>query len=240
MFKRLEEEIKIVFDRDPAVRSRLEVILCYPGFHAMLFYRVANWLWKREFFFLGRFISQLGRFISGIEIHPGATIGRRFFIDHGMGVVIGETATVGDDVTLYQGVTLGGVSPTDEEHGSLRHPQLGNNIVVGAGAQLLGSISVGDHARIGSNAVVVRDVPEGAVMVGVPAHAIQHKPSSTEEEKEHFDAYGTPVGDEDADPVLETIQSLTQQLETMQKRIDELEARDDDGADTAKRWESGS
>lgn len=236
MFKSIAEEINVVFERDPAVRSRLEVIFCYPGFHAMLFHRAAHWLWKSGFAFLGRFISQFGRFITGIEIHPGATIGRRFFIDHGMGVVIGETAKIGDGVTLYHGVTLGGVSPVDEKRGSLRHPQLGDHIVVGAGAQLLGPIKVGDHARIGSNAVVVKDVPEGAIMVGVPAHAIQPKPAIVEE-KEHFDAYGTHAGEEDADPVTEVIGAMTRQIEALQRRIDELESRDGAGAETAKKWE---
>lgn len=237
MLKRIAEEINVVFGRDPAVRSRLEVVFCYPGFHAMLFYRLAHWLWKSDMKFLGRLVSHIGRFVSGIEIHPGATIGRRFFIDHGMGVVIGETASIGNDVTLYHGVTLGGVSPVDEERGSLRHPQLGNHVVVGAGAQLLGPITVGDHARIGSNAVVVKDVPEGAIMVGVPAHAVQPK-VAVEDDKQHFDAYGTHAGDEDADPVTETLTTLSRQVELLQQRLQELESRDAAGAATAKKWEA--
>ena len=161
MFKRIVNDIDSVFSRDPAARSRLEVVLCYPGVHALIIYRLSNWLWRNQFKFLGRFLSSIGRFLTGIEIHPGATIGHRFFIDHGMGVVIGETASIGDDVTIYHDVTLGGTSLSK----GIRHPQVGNGVIIGAGAQLLGPIKVGDFARIGSNAVVVKDVDADATMV---------------------------------------------------------------------------
>src|SRR6266481_5352431 len=150
-FKNLREEIDTVLRKDPAARSTLEVIFCYPGFHSLVFYRVSHWLWTRKWLLLGRFVSHLGRLFTGIEIHPGAKIGRRFFIDHGMGVVIGETAEIGDDVTLYQGVTLGGTSP---EKGK-RHPTIGDNVVIGTGAKILGNIRVGDFVKVGAGSVVV-------------------------------------------------------------------------------------
>src|ERR1700704_2339491 len=165
MLERLKEEIAVVFERDPAARTRWEVITCYPGFHALLFHRLAHRLWDLEFKWLARFVSHLSRWLTGIEIHPGAAIGRRFFIDHGMGVVIGETAEIGDDCTLYHGVTLGGTSWNKGK----RHPTLGKGVVVGAGAKILGPILIGDGARVGSNSVVVREVPAGATAVGVPA-----------------------------------------------------------------------
>ncbi len=164
MFKRLREDIASIFDRDPAARSILEVLLCYPGLHAVWLHRIANWFWKRRLFFLGRFVSHAGRFFTGIEIHPGATIGRRFFIDHGMGVVIGETAEIGDNVTLYHGVTLGGVSLEKTK----RHPTIGDNAVIGSGAKVLGPFTVGKNSKIGSNSVVVKEVPANATVVGVP------------------------------------------------------------------------
>src|SRR5579871_1714468 len=150
LFKNLREEIDTVLSKDPAARSRLEVVLCYPGFHSVLFYRVSHWLWTRKWLLLGRFVSHLGRLLTGIEIHPGATIGRRFFIDHGMGVVIGETADIGDDVLIYQGVTLGG---TGKDTGK-RHPTIGDGVVIGTGATILGNIRVGDHVKIGAGSVV--------------------------------------------------------------------------------------
>src|SRR3989440_11886734 len=157
-FKNLREEIDTVLSKDPAARSTLEVIFCYPGFHSLVFYRVSHWLWTRKWLLLGRFISHLGRLFTGIEIHPGAKIGRRFFIDHGMGVVIGETAEIGDDATLYQGVTLGG---TGKDKGK-RHPTIGNNVVVGGGAKVLGNITIGDCVKIGAGSVVVRPVPDNS------------------------------------------------------------------------------
>jgi serine O-acetyltransferase len=169
MFKKLREDINCILDRDPAARSRLEIVTCYPGFHAILVHRMAHRFWKAGWYWLGRFISHLGRVFTGIEIHPGATIGQRVFIDHGHGVVIGETAIVGDDCTIYQGVTLGG---TRLYKGQKRHPTLGKGVVVGAGAKVLGGFSVGDGARIGSNAVVTKPLPAGATAVGNPARVV--------------------------------------------------------------------
>jgi len=169
MFDRIQEEIAVVFDRDPAARNTWEVITCYPGFHAMLSHRFAHFLWGARLRWLARFTSHLSRWLTGIEIHPGATIGRRFFIDHGMGVVIGETAEIGDDCTLYHGVTLGGTSWNKGK----RHPTLGKGVVVGAGAKILGPILIGEGARIGSNAVVVKEVPAGATAIGIPARIIE-------------------------------------------------------------------
>jgi serine O-acetyltransferase len=164
----MREDIATVLERDPAARSRLEVFLCYSGLHALWFYRITHWLWKHQFYLLGRGLSQFGRFLTGIEIHPGAQIGRRLFIDHGMGVVIGETTIIGDDVTLYQGVTLGG---TGKEHGK-RHPTIGDNVVIGGGAKILGNIKVGNNCRVGAGSVVTRDVPDDSTVVGVPGHII--------------------------------------------------------------------
>ncbi len=168
MFETLKEDLKVVFDRDPAVRGKLEICFCYPGFHAILLHRLAHALWRRKFYFLGRLTSHFSRFCTGIEIHPGAKIGKGFFIDHGMGVVIGETAEIGDNCTLYHGVTLGGTSWAKEK----RHPTLGNNVVVGSGAKILGPFTVGDNSKIGSNSVVVREVPPNSTVVGVPGRIV--------------------------------------------------------------------
>ncbi len=168
MFSTIKEDIKVVFDRDPAVRSVLEIYFCYPGFHAVLLHRLSHALWQRKFYFLGRLTSHFGRFLTGIEIHPGAKIGKGFFIDHGMGVVIGETAEIGDNCTLYHGVTLGGTSWAKEK----RHPTLGNNVVVGSGAKILGPFTVGDNSKIGSNSVVVKEVPPNSTVVGVPGRIV--------------------------------------------------------------------
>lgn len=169
MFKKIKEDVDCILQRDPAARSRIEILTCYPGLHAILVHRLAHRFWSSGWFWLGRFISHLGRLLTGVEIHPGAKIGRRVFIDHGFGVVIGETAVVGDDCTIYQGVTLGG---TRLYKGQKRHPTLGQGVVVGAGAQILGGFMVGDGARIGSNAVVIKPVPAGATAVGNPARLI--------------------------------------------------------------------
>jgi serine O-acetyltransferase len=169
MFKKIREDVDCILQRDPAARSRIEILTCYPGLHAILVHRLAHRFWSSGWFWLGRFISHLGRLLTGVEIHPGAKIGRRVFIDHGFGVVIGETAVVGDDCTIYQGVTLGG---TRLYKGQKRHPTLGKGVVVGAGAQILGGFLVGDGARIGSNAVVIKPVPAGATAVGNPARLI--------------------------------------------------------------------
>lgn len=164
----IREDVTTVLERDPAAKSRLEIYLCYAGLHAVWFYRVNHWLWNHDFLLLGRWLSQVARFLTGIEIHPGATIGRRLFIDHGLGVVIGETAVVGDDVTLYQGVTLGG---TGKEQGK-RHPTIEDGVVIGGGAKVLGNIIVGRNCRIGAGSVVLRSVPENSTVVGVPGHII--------------------------------------------------------------------
>lgn len=164
----IREDVATVLERDPAAKSRLEVFLCYSGLHALWFYRINHWLWNRGFFLLGRWLSQCARFLTGIEVHPGARIGRRLFIDHGMGVVIGETTIIGDDVTMYQGVTLGG---TGKEHGK-RHPTIGDNVVIGGGAKILGNVTVGKNCRIGAGSVVLRNVPDDSTVVGVPGHIV--------------------------------------------------------------------
>ncbi len=168
MFDRIREDIEATFERDPAARGVLEIIFCYPGFHAVLFYRVARWFWIHKMFLLGRFISHIGRFFTGIEIHPGARIGRRFFIDHGMGVVIGETSEIGDNVTLYHGVTLGGTTWKKIK----RHPTIGNNVVVGVGAKILGPVKIGDNTKIGANSVVVDEIPPNSIVVGIPGKVV--------------------------------------------------------------------
>ncbi|ODU10184.1 MAG: serine O-acetyltransferase [Rubrivivax sp. SCN 71-131] len=205
MFSRLREDIACIRERDPAARSSWEVLTCYPGLHAVLFHRLARAAWRREWLWLGRFVSHLGRFFTGIEIHPGASIGRRVFIDHGMGVVIGETAEVGDDCTIYQGVTLGG---TTLGRGTKRHPTLGRGVIVGANAQVLGGFTVGDGARVGSNAVVVKPVPAGATAVGNPARILQAEAEATREAaaaRMGFSAYGVTQGD---DPVSQAMKGL--------------------------------
>ena len=214
-FGRLTGDIDSYMVRDPAARSRIEVILCYPGYHSILFYRFANLAWRRNFYLMGRLISNLGRFVTGIEIHPGADIGQRFFIDHGMGVVVGETSKVGDDVTLYQGVTLGG---TSLEKGK-RHPTIGDGVIIGSGAQVLGPLNVGNGARIGANAVVLQDVPQGATMVGIPAKIVMGRDRSLEDE---FCAYGTPI-EGLPDPVARSFESLRNQLNVLGERVVELE-----------------
>ncbi|MBV8167270.1 MAG: serine O-acetyltransferase [Alphaproteobacteria bacterium] len=218
-FKNLGDDITGVMTRDPAARSRIEVVLCYPGFHALLFYRLAHKAWTHDWLLLGRFLSHVGRVLTGIEIHPGAKIGRRLFIDHGMGVVIGETAEIGDDVTLYQGVTLGGTSLNKTK----RHPTLGDRVIVGSGAQVLGPFTVGEGARIGANAVVVHEVPPGVTMVGIPARAVQPRPQAAPQ-SETFCAYGLS-GHELPDPVARAMNGLLDELTTLKARVAELEAQ---------------
>jgi serine O-acetyltransferase len=215
MFKGLIEEIDSYVARDPALRNRWDVVLSYPGFHALTFYRAANWLWRKRRFTLGRFVSHLGRMMSGIEIHPGATIGKRLFIDHGMGVVIGETAEVGDDVTLYQGVTLGG---TALDQGK-RHPTLEDCVIVGSGAQILGPFTVGAGARVGANAVVVNAVPPAVTVVGSPAKIVKRAEPTLE--PADFAAYGVAAGM--ADPVARSLTAMQEELEALRTRIEELE-----------------
>lgn len=230
MFKRLREDISCVFARDPAARNSFEVLTTYPGVHALLLHRVSHFFWNIHLKWLARLISYLARLITGIEIHPGAKIGRRFFIDHGMGVVIGETAVIGDDVTLYHGVTLGGTSWSKGK----RHPTLGNDVVVGAGAKVLGPITLHEGARVGSNAVVVKDVPEYATVVGIPGHIVSPKSKDTLSEKREafakkigFDAYGTSSGMPDPvanaiDIMLDHIQAMDTQMQNMCKSLKSL------------------
>ena len=240
MFARIREDIACVFDRDPAARSTWEVITCYPGFHALLIHRLAHAFWRVKLRWLARFTSHCSRFLTGIEIHPGAKIGRRAFIDHGMGVVIGETAELGDDCTLYHGVTLGGTTWNKGK----RHPTLGCGVVIGAGAKVLGPISVGDGARIGSNAVVVKDVPPGATAVGIPARIILDEQDKTREEKAAklgFSAYAVTSKAED-DPMAKAVQGLLDHSLDLDKRIElilkEIEAlrADTDSELSATRW----
>lgn len=210
MFKNIREDIASVFDRDPAARTTFEVLTCYPGLHARIFHRLSNTLWHANFKWLARFTSHIARGLTGIEIHPGATIGRRFFIDHGMGVVIGETAEIGDDVTMYHGVTLGGTSWKEGK----RHPTLGNGVVIGAGAKVLGPIHIGDGAKIGSNAVVVKDVPAGATAAGIPARILDEDKKTSH----GFNAYG--VGNDKDDPLSKAIHGLLGHSVTVDQRID--------------------
>jgi serine O-acetyltransferase len=222
MFKAMREEIKGVQERDPAARSWVEIVVCYPGFHAIILHRAAHWAWRRNLKLFGRFVSQLGRFLTGIEIHPGAVIGKGFFIDHGMGVVIGETAEIGDRVTLYHDVTLGGVTPSinsDSQREQKRHPTLGDDVIVGSGAQILGPVMVGRCARIGANAVVTKDVPEAVTVVGIPGRAIPRGSGSRSAE---FSPYGTPLGDV-PDPIARALEGLMEQVTTLKVRVDELE-----------------
>ncbi len=219
MFRRLREDIACVFERDPAARTVFEILTLYPGVHALLFHRLAHGLWVRRLRWLARAVSHLGRFLTGIEIHPGAMIGRRFFIDHGMGVVIGETAVIGDDCTLYHGVTLGG---TTWQKGK-RHPTLGQGVVVGAGAKVLGPIEIGDGARIGSNAVVIKPVPAGATVVGVPGRLIDPVLQTRERQRAEtarkigFDAYG--VTQDAPDPVAHAINCMLDHIHLMDRRL---------------------
>ncbi|MEO8038240.1 MAG: serine O-acetyltransferase [Betaproteobacteria bacterium] len=219
MFTKVREEIRVVFDRDPAARSAWEVITCYPGFHALMLHRASHRLWRMKLRWLARWTSSLARWLTGIEIHPGARIGRRFFIDHGMGVVIGETAEIGDDCTLYHGVTLGGTSWNKGK----RHPTLGEGVVIGAGAKVLGPITVGDRAKIGSNAVVVRDVPAGATAVGIPARIIDSADGHSREHKAErmgFSAYA--VGADMNDPMVKAIHGLIDQVARQEEQIAQL------------------
>ena len=218
MFTRIREDIACVFERDPAARSTWEVITCYPGFHALLIHRLAHWLWGIKLRWLARFVSHVSRFLTGIEIHPGAKVGRRVFIDHGMGVVIGETAELGDDCTLYHGVTLGGTSWNKGK----RHPTLRQGVVIGAGAKVLGPVVVGEGAKIGSNAVVVKDVPPGATALGIPARVILDEQDKTREEKAAklgFSAYAVTAKAED-DPLAKAVQGLLDHSVDMDKRIE--------------------
>ena len=217
MFSKLRADIACILERDPAARSAWEVLTCYPGLHAIYIHKLAHWFWLRGLGWLGRFTSHLGRWLTGIEIHPGARIGSCVFIDHGMGVVIGETAEVGDGCTIYQGVTLGG---TSLYRGEKRHPTLGAGVVVGAGAKVLGGFLVGDGARIGSNAVVVKEVPAGATVVGIPGKIVEDPSTKT---AERFAAYAV-VQDHD-DPHAKAIQQLVQHSQELERMVETLKER---------------
>ena len=216
MLTRLRGDIACILERDPAARTKWEVLTCYPGLHAIWIHRLAHWFWRRGLRWFGRFTSHTGRWLTGIEIHPGAKIGACVFIDHGMGVVIGETAEVGDGCTIYQGVTLGG---TTLYRGQKRHPTLGAGVVVGAGAKILGGFTVGDGARIGSNSVVVKEVPAGATVVGIPGRIVEGK----EAEAARFAAYA--VVQEQSDPYAKAIQQLVEHSQELERTLRQLQAR---------------
>jgi serine O-acetyltransferase len=235
MFNRLREDLASVFERDPAARSALEIVTCYPGFHALQMHRFSHWCWSRGLHWVGRFASHLGRALTGIEIHPGATIGRRVFIDHGMGVVIGETAEIGDDTTLYHGVTLGGTSWNKGK----RHPTLGKSVVVGAGAKILGPIMIGDGARIGSNAVVVKDVPAGATVVGIPGRIVEAGAQAST----RFAAYAVVQNQDDPmskamNELIAHSRELEARLEAMRAELNRLESELGDQG-SANAWSPG-
>jgi serine O-acetyltransferase len=223
MFRKLRSDIACILERDPAARTTWEIITCYPGLHAIYIHKLARWFWLHRLRWLGRFTSHLGRWLTGIEIHPGAKVGSCVFIDHGMGVVIGETAEVGDGCTIYQGVTLGG---TSLYRGEKRHPTLGAGVVVGAGAKILGGFTVGDGARIGSNSVVVKEVPPGATVVGIPGRVVDAREGK---DAARFAAYA--VVQEQTDPYAKAIQQLVEHsqelertLKALRERLDEMES----------------
>jgi len=222
MFSRLREDLECILERDPAARSRWEVMTCYSGLHALWLHRFAHACWSNGFRWLGRFLSNISRFLTGVEIHPGAKIGRRVFIDHGTGIVIGETAEVGDECTIYQGVTLGGTSLT---RGAKRHPTLGRGVIVSAGAKVLGGFTVGDGARVGSNAVLLKEVPPGATAVGIPARILHKEVEAQREQAANemgFSAYGlSTAGD---DPLTKALHGLIDAAAAQQREIDRLVA----------------
>ena len=213
MFEKIKSDLSIVFDRDPAARSYLEIITTYPGVHAILFHRLAHFFWRIKLYWIARVTSYLSRIITGIEIHPGAIIGRRFFIDHGMGVVIGETAIIGDDCTIYHGVTLGGTSWKQGK----RHPTLEDKVVIGAGAKILGPVTIGSNAKIGSNAVVVKDIPKNATAVGIPARLVDEHVQKTNS----FSPYA--VSKDEDDPMVHSVQELFKKINAQEGKIARLE-----------------
>lgn len=221
MFNWFREEIQVVFERDPAARSTLETIFACPGFQAIVMHRFNHWLWNKKLYLLARMSAHLARFLTGIEIHPAAAIGKRFFIDHGMGIVIGETSEIGDNCSIYHGVTLGG---TTWQKGK-RHPTLQNNVVVGAGAKILGPVTISEGARIGSNAVVVKDVPPGATVVGIPGRVVTRKEVQAQRaemaKKIGFDAYG--ASQDMPDPIANALDRLLDHMHKVEQRLDELE-----------------
>ncbi len=241
MFDQIKEDISVVFERDPAARTHWEIITTYPGVHALIIHRLSHWVWRKRFFWIARFISHITRWLTGIEIHPGATIGRRVFIDHGMGVVIGETAVIHDDCTLYHGVTLGGTSWNKGK----RHPTLEQGVVIGAGAKILGPITIGAGAKIGSNAVVVKDVPAGATAVGIPARILDGEVSKQRDEmaeKIGFSAYA--VSDNQNDPMTKAIHALLDhataqdlKLQEVMQQLNKLGADVESDADVGKAFD---
>lgn len=223
MFKHLGEEIDSIMARDPSARTRLEVLLTFPGLHAVIFHRIAHWLWDNGFRLLGRFVANIGRILTGIDIHPGAVIGRKLFVDHGGGVVIGETAEIGENVTMYQGVTLGGVSPSIDSRAQVnvkRHPTLQDNVIVSSGAQVIGPIVIGHGARVGANAVVLKDVPAGVAVVGIPARATG-KPKVAKDEE--FCPYG--VSGEVIDPQLRAMEGVLERMRQLSLQVAALEQK---------------
>ncbi len=241
MFDQIKEDISVVFERDPAARTHWEIITTYPGVHALIIHRLSHWVWRKRFFWIARFISHITRWLTGIEIHPGATIGRRVFIDHGMGVVIGETAVIHDDCTLYHGVTLGGTSWNKGK----RHPTLEQGVVIGAGAKILGPITIGAGAKVGSNAVVVKDVPAGATAVGIPARILDGEVSKQRDEmaeKIGFSAYA--VSDNQNDPMTKAIHALLDhataqdlKLQEVMQQLNKLGADVESDADVGKAFD---
>ncbi len=217
ILKTLKRDIQAALERDPAARNALEVVLCYPGFHVLFFHRIAHWLWRHGRYLSARFISQMGRFFTGIEIHPGARIGPGFFIDHGMGVVIGETAEIGENVTLYHGVTLGGKSLERVK----RHPTLGDNVVIGAHAQIIGPVKIGDNSRVGAGSVVVNDVPDNCVVVGVPGKVVYKDGRRVE----RFDLHH----DELPDPVAEALQCMLERIQSLEEEVERLKRHERKG-----------
>ncbi len=224
MFETIKEDIQVVFDRDPAAKSSIETLTACPGLHAILFHRLNHWLWNKGLFLIARITAHIARFLTGVEIHPGAKIGRRFFIDHGMGIVIGETAEIGDDCSIYHGVTLGGTTWNKGK----RHPTLKNDVVIGAGAKVLGPITLDDGSRVGSNAVVVKDVPAGATVVGIPGHIVARREESENKEAQReamarkigFDAYG--ASKDRPDPIQNALDTMLDHMHKVDKEMVEL------------------
>jgi len=231
MFRTIKEQIHTIFREDPAAKSIIEILLCYPGFHAIISHRLAHWLHRRKVPLLPRLISQTNRFFTGIEIHPGARIGRRFFIDHGMGVVIGETAEIGDDVLLYQGVTLGG---TGNETGK-RHPTLGNHVVVGSGAKVLGNIEIGDHVKIGAGSVVVKPVPDHSTVVGLPGRIVRQRGEVLAETDADVLEHGKLP-----DPVGQAFEDLNRRMSELEKELGRLRGRESGLAEDGKQGTGGA
>lgn len=228
MLERIKEDIQVVFDRDPAARSSLETLVACPGLHAIVLHRFNHWFWQKNLYLIARFFAHFARFITGVEIHPGAKIGRRFFIDHGMGIVIGETAEIGDDCSIYHGVTLGG---TTWQKGK-RHPTLENGVIIGAGAKVLGPITLGVNSRIGSNAVVVKDVPDRATVVGIPGHIVKRQLDDNNEKevqreamakKIGFDAYG--ASKDMPDPIQNALESILDHMHKTDSELEELKKK---------------